>query len=202
MERKFFKILNLCVLITFSSLSLNANAFGMNSEISYLINQTYDSNVWEKTTDTWGREVYYLRNTDYVLDYFNNNRYMSRSSAQQNGRYVSVFPKGQNVFKKECVSFVNATGWESFGHTSNWNPVYKLDKNVVKNFGRGTQIATFNSNGKYSGHVAYFLEPTKNGIKVIDQNYYKNGRVSIHEIRFNGSGGVGDAGSYWYFHKY
>lgn len=196
--------------------STAANAFGINEEVIYA---TKDSSFWEERPDPFTQgKAYFLKNTPKVIQYFSKNEYMKNSDAEKNTNtgFVNIFPKGLTKNKDQCVAFVNATGWKSFGVTEDWQKIYKLDKNVVKNLSRGTQIATFNLNGEYGppntytkggGHAAVFLETTPGGILVVDQNFFISkekekkfpGQVAIHEIKFNNLGTVGDAGTYWVF---
>ena len=235
--KKNFKIVSATTLLSLGVLSSNANAFGAHDELIFMTNLSRYSDYWEEVRDpfTFGTAYFLVNNKNVnglkewedktpimneVVDYFKNNKYMLNSDAKINPKTqtINIFPKGQKVYTDQCVSLVNATGWESYGHTSTWKKLYKLDKEVVKDLMKGVQIATFSPNGKYgnpktdnpnTGHTAIFLKATKDGILVVDQNFFvdkKNniehyGQVAIHEIKFNGKGTVGDAGSYWVFDK-
>lgn len=103
----------------------------------------------------------------------------------------------------ECVSLVKALSKNNLA-TSNW---IKGRRVMTGNVAQGTAIATFNSNGQYSGHAAIFNsylagpyppggEPP--GMVVWDQNYVATHAVGKHTLYpAGGSGGVSDADSYY-----
>lgn len=102
----------------------------------------------------------------------------------------------------QCVSFIRAV--TNAGHTGLWYGTEKVSKN--KSLPQYTPIATLTGekrNGKprYKGddgksHVAIYLKHHGNGILVIDQNFYLNGKLNVHYIPFSGSN-QNNAGNYY-----
>jgi hypothetical protein len=85
------------------------------------------------------------------------------------GHYVSDNPEqwiGQpSVGTGECVPLVQqATGAP---RSSEWRPGVSVQGNTA--IRPGTAIATFDSNGHYSGHAAIYIGQDENGIRVVDQ---------------------------------
>jgi len=101
-------------------------------------------------------------------------------------------------WNKQCVNFVRTVGnnippantWQSFGNIIAHPP------------NRFDVIATFGNDGKYSGHVAIFLETTAMGLYVIDQNYDANyGAIAVHIIPWNSSKYLSKASNYSVVYK-
>ncbi len=93
----------------------------------------------------------------------------------------------------ECVPLVQqATGAP---RSTQWRPGEQVQGNA--DISRGAAIATFDSNGHYTGHAAIYLGQDSNGIQVIDQwnNRDSSGRITSQQgphqrtIRFGNVGG-------------
>jgi len=93
-----------------------------------------------------------------------------------------------------CVSLVKALSKSNVPTTSkdnnHWTKGVKvMSYNLIAS---GTAIATFDSNGVYSGHAAIFRDYTysngqRNGILVWDQNYVASKVVGRHSIKSKGT---------------
>jgi hypothetical protein len=102
-------------------------------------------------------------------------------------------PGGQ--YYGQCVSYVKFVT-PSLPQTSLW----KKGKQVKtqSDIKAGTVIATFDSDGKYSGHAAIYESQSALGINVIDQ-WITQPSSPIHRrlIRFGGAGTVNDGNNYF-----
>ncbi len=100
------------------------------------------------------------------------------ASAAVRGRYVADNPQqwiGQrSVGTGECVALVQAA--TGAPRSTEWRPGAQVQGNT--NIRPGTAIATFDSNGHYTGHTAIYLGQDANGIRVVGQwNIRENSRV-------------------------
>lgn len=94
------------------------------------------------------------------------------------GRYVADNPRlwaGQRpVGTGECVALVQAA--TGAPRSTEWRSGAQVQGNT--NIRPGTAIATFDINGRYTGHAAIYLGQDADGIRVVDQwNIRENGRV-------------------------
>ncbi len=95
------------------------------------------------------------------------------------GRYVATNPQQwvglPSVGAGECVDLVREAAHAP--RTTDW--VRGVQVQGDTNIRPGTAIATFDSNGRYTGHAAIYLGQDERGIRVIDQwNIRENGRVT------------------------
>ncbi len=100
------------------------------------------------------------------------------AAAAAPGRYVGDNPRqwaGQpSVGSGECVPLVQAATGAL--RATEWRPGVPVQGNTA--IRPGTAIATFDSNGHYTGHAAIYLGQDTNGIQVVDQwNIFKNGKI-------------------------
>ena len=94
------------------------------------------------------------------------------------GRYIADNPRqwiGQpSVGTGECVPLVQAA--TGAPRSTTWQPGIEVQGNT--NIRPGTAVATFDNNGRYTGHAAIYLGQDERGIQVIDQwNMRQNGRI-------------------------
>jgi len=101
------------------------------------------------------------------------------AAATPPGRYVVDHPErwvGPNpVGTGECVPLVQAATGAPL--TSEWRPGVLVQGNTA--IRPGTAIATFDSNGHYTGHAAIYLGQDEHGIHVIDQWNDRDGEGRI-----------------------
>lgn len=115
---------------------------------------------------------------------------------------LSYFGAGHQDYIGECVSFIKAVT-DAKG-TASWYGIEKVSPN--KHLAAYTPIATLTkirSDAKrgYNGrdgksYVALYLKHQDNGILVLDQNFYEDGKLNIHFIPFSGSN-QSNAGNYY-----
>lgn len=95
------------------------------------------------------------------------------------GRYVADHPLKwigkPSVGSGECVDLVRAA--TDAPQTKNWQRGVLVKGNTA--ILSGTVIATFDSNGHYTGHTAIYLGQDENGIQVIDQWNRRNPNGNI-----------------------
>ena len=99
--------------------------------------------------------------------------------ASSPGRYVADNPRqwiGQpSVGSGECVALVQAA--TGAPRSAEWRRGVLVQGNMSVRF--GAAIATFDDQGRYTGHTAIFLGQDERGIQVIDQwNIRENGRIT------------------------
>jgi len=90
-------------------------------------------------------------------------------------------------FCGQCVSFVTTVCTFIPPNTGVWKKGAQVKGNAA--ILRGTAIATFNADGKYSGHAAIYENQTPMGINVVDQ-WVTSPAKAIHQrmLRFGAHG--------------
>ena len=99
--------------------------------------------------------------------------------ASSPGRYVADNPRqwiGQpSVGNGECVPLVQAA--TGAPRSAEWRRGVLVQGNMSVRF--GAAIATFDDQGRYTGHTAIYLGQDERGIRVIDQwNRWRNGQIT------------------------
>ena len=112
----------------------------------------------------------------------------TRTSA--NGPYDQVPPANMTHgpdFCGQCVSYVTTVCPTLPVGTSAWKKGSQVKGNA--NIARGTAIATFDSDGTYSGHAAIYESQTPAGVNVVDQ-WVTPPATAIHKrvLRFGAHG--------------
>lgn len=116
---------------------------------------------------------------------------------------LSYFGAAADDFIGECVSFIKAV--TNAKGTSNWYGNEKVSKN--KKLTPYTPIATltktrsdgkpgYNSKDDGKRHVGLYLKHYNDGILMLDQNFYGDGKLTIHYLPFKGSN-QSNAGNYY-----
>ena len=99
-------------------------------------------------------------------------------------------------FCGQCVSFVTTVCPTIPVGTGAWKMGAQVKGN--KTIIAGTAIATFDSNGKYSGHAAIYESQTASGINVVDQ-WVTPPATAIHKrvLRFGAKGNSNNGDNFY-----
>lgn len=122
------------------------------------------------------------------------------SRASSLGPYADIPPKdkrgGPANFCGQCVSFVTRVCPTIPVATAQWKKGALVKG--LKDIKPGTAIATFGSNGHYSGHAAIFESQSPAGINVVDQWVTGTGSpIHARLIRFGGHGVSNDGNGFY-----
>jgi hypothetical protein len=151
----------------------------------------------------WSRQNAHFRGRGQMMAYVSSNyrSYIKAGTSDDPGQWVCTRTSSKGPFVTEppdddtdgpdfcgqCVSFVTTVCPEIPVDTRRWKkggPV-KGDTKISA----GTAIATFDKNGKYSGHAAIYERQSPGGIDVVDQ-WVTEPAKPIHRrtLRYTGHG--------------
>jgi Regulator of chromosome condensation (RCC1) repeat len=124
----------------------------------------------------------------------------SKTDSNENSIYTQLSRQDINgvvALPGDCVSAADALSDYKFGALG-WvkgNPVMATGTTVTE----GTVIATFGSDGTYTGHAAIFKKYTddKTGFWVWDQNWLTRGEFGTHLLDTAGTDFTGNANNYY-----
>ena len=99
-------------------------------------------------------------------------------------------------FCGQCVSFVTTVCTSIPVSTAAWKKGAQVKG--LASIAKGTAIATFNENGKYSGHAAIYDGQTATGIQVVDQWVTGSGSpIHSRTLRFGAKGNSNNGDNFY-----